>query len=61
MMLRAVELGLGTTWIGRLDETLIRERLGLPEGLGVVAMLAVGYPDENPEPRPRKKVEEILV
>ena len=61
MMLRAVELGLGTTWIGRLNEALIRERLGLPGGLGVVALLAVGYPGENPEPRPRKKLEEILV
>ena len=61
MMLRAVELRLGTTWIGRLDEDLIRERLGLPEGLGVVALLAVGHPGEDPEPRPRKPLEQLLV
>jgi len=61
MMLRAVELGLGTTWIGRLSEELIKDRLGLPESLGIVALLAVGHPGENPEPRPRKSLEEILV
>jgi nitroreductase len=61
MMLRAVELGLGTTWIGRLDEELIKEHLGLPEELGVVALLAVGHPGESPNPRPRKSLEDILV
>lgn len=61
MMLRAVEMGLGTTWIGRLDEVLIRDHLGLPGNLGVVALLAVGHPGENPPPRPRKSLEEILV
>lgn len=61
MLLRAVELGLGTTWIGRLEEKLIRERLGLPESLGVTALLAVGHPAENPPQRPRKSLEEILV
>jgi len=56
-----VELGLGTTWIGRLEEKLIRERLGLVEGLGVVALLAVGHPAETPPQRPRKPLDEILV
>jgi len=61
MMLRAVELGLGTTWIGRLEEGLIRERLGLPGELGVAALMAVGHPAEAPAPRPRKPLEEILL
>lgn len=61
MMLRAVELGLGTTWIGRLEEGLIRERLNLPGELGVAALMAVGHPAEAPAPRPRKPLEEILV
>ncbi|WP_027190280.1 nitroreductase family protein [Fundidesulfovibrio putealis] len=61
MMLRAVELKLGTTWIGRLEERIIRERLGLPEGLGVAALMAVGHPAESPPQRPRKSLEEILV
>uniref|UniRef100_A0A7C4AGL8 Nitroreductase domain-containing protein n=1 Tax=Fundidesulfovibrio putealis TaxID=270496 RepID=A0A7C4AGL8_9BACT len=61
MMLRAVELGLGTTWIGRLEEEMVKRRLGLPEGLGVVALLAVGRPAEDPAPRPRKSAAELLV
>lgn len=61
MMLRAVELGLGTTWIGRLEEAMVKERLGLPQGLGVVALLAVGHPAEDPAARPRKSLEEILL
>jgi len=61
MMLRAVEMGLGTTWIGRLEEGMVKEKLGLPEHLGVAALLAVGRPAEDPAPRPRKAVEEILV
>lgn len=61
MMLRAVEMGLGTTWIGRLEEHMVRERFSLPGNLEVVALLVVGYPRENPAPRPRKALEEILV
>lgn len=61
MMLRAVELGLGTTWVGRLEEGLVCERLGLARGIGVAALLAVGFPAEAPAPRPRKSLEDILV
>ena len=61
MTLRAVELGLGTTWVARLEEAIIKEKLGIPEQLGVVALLVVGYPAEDPDPRPRKSLEEILV
>jgi nitroreductase len=61
MMLRAVELGLGATWVGRVDDQPVRERLGLPDNVSVVALLPVGYPAESPEARPRKALEEILL
>jgi nitroreductase len=61
MMLRAVELGLGTTWVGRVDEDAVKNKLGLPGHLGIVALLAVGHPAEDPESRPRKALEDILV
>ena len=62
MMLRAVEMGLGTCWIGMFDEANIKARLGLPAGWRIVNLLAVGRPDE-PEvyPRKRKSLEEIVL
>lgn len=61
MMLRIVELGLGSTWVGRVDDQPVRKRLGLPDNVNVVALLPVGYPAESPEARPRKSLDEILV
>lgn len=62
MMLRAVEMGLGTCWIGMFDEAAIKARLGLPAGLRIVNLLAVGKPDEPAVyPRNRKSMEEIVL
>ena len=36
------------------------EILGVPTGYCVVAMTPLGYPDELPEPRPRKELSEII-
>jgi len=60
MMLEAAELGLGTCWLGSFYEDKVKEVLNLPEGYRVVAMTPLGYPDENPAPRPRKSIEEIV-
>lgn len=60
MMLEAAELGLGTCWLGSFYEDKVKEVLNLPEGYRVVAMTPLGYPDENPSPRPRKSIEEIV-
>lgn len=60
MMLEAAELGLGTCWLGSFYEDKVKEVLNLPEGYRVVAMTPLGYPDENPSPRPRKSIEEII-
>ena len=56
IMLAAHALGLGTVWIQTLkniDE--IKEILKIPEGKIPIAILALGWPDEKPEPKPRKK------
>ena len=62
LMLRAVEMGLGTCWVGMFDEANIKARFAIPEGMRVVNILAVGHPDE-PEvyPRKRKTMEEIVL
>lgn len=61
MMLMAVDLGLGSTWIGMFDEPAIRERYGLHPDLAVIALLAVGAPSEAPPPRPRRDMKDILL
>jgi nitroreductase len=45
LMLAATELGLGTCWIGAFDPAAVREILGLPDGVEVVGMTPLGFPD----------------
>jgi len=37
----------------------VRRAVNLPDSYLPVALIPVGYPDEKPEPRPRKLIEEI--
>lgn len=59
LCLAAHALGLGTCWMGWFAEGPIKEALGIPEGIRVVGMTPVGYPDQSPKPRPRKELAEI--
>jgi len=61
MMLAATELGLGTCWIGlRFNEQKVKETLQIPDQYQVVAITPLGYPDEQPSPKIRKNIEEIV-
>ncbi|MDD4579260.1 MAG: nitroreductase family protein [Methanothrix sp.] len=60
MTLAAASLGLGTCWIGAFYEEQARAILGVPEGVRIVALLPLGYPAEEPFPRPRKSLDEIV-
>jgi nitroreductase len=44
--LAAVELGLGTCWIGAFDEMKVKEILGIPNEIRVVALMPIGYPSD---------------
>ncbi len=61
MTLKAVEEGLGTCWIGAFREDEVKEILGIPEEIRVVALLPIGYPQYIPSPTPRKSKKEVVV
>ncbi len=61
MVLQAMELGLGTAWIGFFDQDRLKALLEIPSEEAVVAsLLAVGYANEQPKQRPRKSLNEIV-
>lgn len=59
MIVAATALGYGTCWIGAFDEAKVKEVLGVPEELRVVALTPVGVPDDKPDRRPRMSMEEF--
>jgi len=44
MTLRAVELGLGTCWVGAFQEDEVKKILNIPDRIKVVELLTLGYP-----------------
>jgi len=61
IVLEAVELGLGSCWIRLFDEDRVRQLLSLPDHIFVVALLPVGVPDEEPAPRPRLPLSDLVL
>lgn len=61
IVLRALDFNLGTCWIRALEEDKIRDIFGWDENIYPVALLPVGYPDEDPAPRKRLKIEDIIL
>ena len=60
MALTAWELGVGSCWIGAYQEDKVKSLLGVPESLRVVSLFLLGYQDEDPRPKVRKSLEEII-
>jgi nitroreductase len=60
MTLEALNQGLGSCWAGALSSKEVQQILGLPKSLFVHDFLLLGYPDENPKPRPRKDFDKII-
>lgn len=61
MVLKAVDLGLGSCWVMMFSPGKVKRLLNLGESIVVVALLPVGYPDQDPPPRPRVPKEDILL
>jgi len=60
LSLRAVELGLGTCWIGDFEPEDIGGILGIPSDRQVTICMTVGYPSEKPRSRGRKPKSDLF-
>jgi nitroreductase len=60
LILAATSLGLGTCWIGAFNPAAAREVLGLPDGVEPIAFTPLGYPADQPKPKKRKALSELV-
>ena len=58
--LAAHEMGVGSVIMGIFDENKVAELIGLDESQKVAALVAVGYPDEEPATPKRKDTADLL-
>ena len=59
-MLAAVDLGLGSVWVGAFDDQGVRRAIGAPPEHRPVAILPVGIPAERPSLSGRRRLESIV-
>jgi nitroreductase len=60
MALEAVNQGLGSCWVGAISPREAANVMGLPDDMFVHDLFVLGYPDEDPKPRPRKEFDKIV-
>ena len=60
LTLVAVELGLGTCWIGAFDAPAVAKLLGVPSDVAVVHVLPLGYPADSPGAHRAKPASEVI-
>ncbi len=61
LALAAADLGLGTCWVCAFDAKRCHQILELPDNLEVIALLPLGYPEEETIPeKKRKNLAEIV-
>ena len=61
LVLRATELGLGSCYVGLLNERKLKKLLNIPENFILNYVITIGYTDEEGIKTTRKEKEEILI
>ena len=61
IVLKAVDLGLGSCWLGRFDRDKVKKFLALDESIFPVVLLPVGHPDQSPKARPRFALDKYVL
>jgi nitroreductase len=60
LILAAASVGLGTCWVANFNPQAAREVLGLPQDAEPVAFTPLGYPADQPRPKKRKSLSELV-
>jgi len=60
MTLEALNQGIGSCWAGAISPKDAHGVMNLPNNWFVHDFLLLGYPDEDPRPRPRKPLNEVI-
>jgi nitroreductase len=64
MAMAVTSLGLGAQWVSHIADPAvdgnIKELLGIPTTWEIFDMLAVGYPDVEPQPRSMRSFGEVV-
>lgn len=60
LILAAADLGLGTCWIAAFDAAAARQVFRLPEGVEPIALTPLGYPADEPGPKERKPLTQLV-
>ncbi|MEM7819739.1 MAG: nitroreductase family protein [Candidatus Aenigmatarchaeota archaeon] len=58
--LAACNLGLGSVWVGAFDENEIKKIIDAPEYIRPIAIIPIGYPNEIPGRRERRKLDDLV-
>lgn len=61
IVLKAVDLGLGSCWLGRFDRDKVKEFLAQDDSIYPIVLLPVGYPDQSPKARPRIALDKLVL
>lgn len=61
IVLKAVDLGLGSCWIGRFDRKKLKDYFKLDDDIYPVMLLPVGWPDQSPKSRPRFDLDKYIL
>ncbi|HEY9206023.1 MAG TPA: nitroreductase family protein [Candidatus Methanoperedens sp.] len=60
LLLAAHTKGLATCWVGAFDEYAVSDILGIPPSATPIAIIPVGYSDENPAAPPRMGLDKVV-
>jgi nitroreductase len=60
MVIAAWAMGVGSCWIGDFKEERVKQTLQIPNKWTVVALISFGYPSEQPKPRTKKPITQLV-